>query len=63
VSRSIFRLHHNITKAATQLYAPSGSVKAFAVLLLDQVKEDCTDNHKFERNWLEAKHKAQAEAV
>jgi hypothetical protein len=25
------------------------------VLLLDQVKEDRTGNHKFERNWLEAK--------
>jgi hypothetical protein len=38
-------------------------LEAFAVLLLDQVKEDCTENHEFERNWLEAKHKAQAEAV
>jgi hypothetical protein len=57
-------LLHNITKAATQLYAPSGSVEAFVVLLLDQVKEDCTENNEFERNWLEAKHKAQeAEAV
>jgi hypothetical protein len=27
----IFRLLQNITKAATQLYAPSGSVEAFAV--------------------------------
>jgi hypothetical protein len=35
--------------------------EAFAVLLLDQVKEDRTENHKFERKWLEAKHnKAQA---
>jgi hypothetical protein len=57
-------LLQNITKAATQLYAPSRSVEAFAVLLLDQVKEDSTKNHEFERNWwLEAKHKAQAEAV
>jgi hypothetical protein len=56
-------LLHNITKAATQLYAPSGNVEAFAVLLLDQVKEDHTENHEFERNWLEAKHRAQAEAV
>jgi hypothetical protein len=56
-------LLHNITKAATQLYAPSGSVEAFAVLLLDQVEEDCTENNEFVRNWLEAKHKAQTEAV
>jgi hypothetical protein len=57
-------LLHNITKAATQLYAPSGSVEASAVLLLDQkVEEDCTENNEFERKWLEAKHKAQAEAV
>jgi hypothetical protein len=41
----------------------SGSVEAFAVLLLDQVEEDCTENQEFERNLLEAKHKAQAEAV
>jgi hypothetical protein len=53
-------LLQNITKAATQLYAPSDSVEAFEVLLLDQVEEDRTENHKFERNWLEAKHKAQA---
>jgi hypothetical protein len=59
----IFRLLQNITKAAAQLYAPSGSVEAFAVLLLDQVAEDRTENHEFERNWLEAKHKAQAEAI
>ena len=60
VPRSIFRLLQNITKAATQLYAPSDSVEAFEVLLLDQVEEDRTENHKFERKWLEAKHKAQA---
>jgi hypothetical protein len=53
-------LLQNITKAATQLYAPSDSVEAFEVLLLDQVEEDRTENHKFERKWLEAKHKAQA---
>jgi hypothetical protein len=52
-------LLQNITKAATQLHAPSGSVEAFAVLLLlDQVEEDHTENHEFESNWLEAKHKA-----
>jgi hypothetical protein len=56
-------LLQNITKVATQLYAPSGSITPFAVLLLDQVEEDPTENHKFERNWLEAKHKAQAEAI
>jgi hypothetical protein len=33
------------------------------MLLLDQVKEDLTENHEFERNWLEAKHKAQAKAI
>jgi hypothetical protein len=37
--------------------------EAFAVPLLDQVEEYCTENHKFERNWLEAKHKTQAEAI
>jgi hypothetical protein len=56
-------LLHNITKAATQLYAPSGSVEALAVLLLDHVEEDCTENNEFVRNWLEAKDKAQAKAV
>jgi hypothetical protein len=49
----IFGLLQNIIKAATQLYAPSGSVEAFAVSLLDQVEEDRTENHEFERNWLE----------
>jgi hypothetical protein len=33
------------------------SDEPFAVLLLDQVKENQTENHKFERNWLKAKHK------
>jgi hypothetical protein len=56
-------LLQNITKAATQLYAPSGSVEAFVVLLLDQVEEDHTENHEFERNWSEAEHEAQAQAV
>jgi hypothetical protein len=37
------------------------AMRLLLVLLLDQVKEDNrTENHKFERNWLEAKHKAQA---
>jgi hypothetical protein len=39
-------LLQNITKAATQLYAPSGSVDAFVVLLLDQVEEAHTENPK-----------------
>jgi hypothetical protein len=30
-------------------------------MLFDQAKEDCTRNPKFERYWLEAKHKAQSE--
>jgi hypothetical protein len=38
-------------------------MKAFAGLLFDQVEEDPTENYESERNWLEAKHKAQAEAV
>jgi hypothetical protein len=57
-------LLQNIIKAETQLYPPSGSVEAFAVLLLDdQVEEDHKENHKFERNLLDANHKAQAEAA
>ena len=37
--------------------------EAFGVLLLDQVKDGSIENHGFERNWLEAEHKAQAEAI
>jgi hypothetical protein len=29
--------------------------------LLYQVKEDCTENHECDMNWLEARHKAQVE--
>jgi hypothetical protein len=56
----------NITSAATDSEPKDISDEAFAVMLLflDQVKEDCTENHKFERNrFLEATHKAKAEAI
>jgi hypothetical protein len=34
----------------------------FYMLVFDQVKEDCTENHECEMNWLEARHnKAQVE--
>jgi hypothetical protein len=43
--------------AATQLYAPSGSMEPFVVQLLDQVGEDPMENSKFKRKWFHTRHK------
>jgi hypothetical protein len=57
------QVKEDCTENPQQVYASSTMRPGSAVLLWDQVKENRAENHKFERNWLKAKHKIQAEAI